>query len=223
MATKWKDLRDNVVRRELRDESETSPVFTDAELMTYYKNAIRTYSGDIPREVISTLNLTAGLADYDIPAGCREIVEITDGTTDFEVSSIFAGVITLSSAPASSGSATIKYRGVHSVPDDENDTSSYVDDDEALIVKLVKAQAYEVLAGDGAKYYRYVEGDITEEQGKTQAQFRAEADALLKEYADEIIKAKEAADALKIATAPMVAGVISREKAVRQTGIYKTG
>lgn len=222
MATKWEDLRDDIIRREIRDEVQASYVFTNAELLTYYGNAIRDYSTQIPREVIGSISGVGGQAEYDLPDACLELVEIGDG--EYTVLDVFANKMELDPTPSVTGSIELKYRAVHSIPTTDSGTSSYDTSDEGLIVKNVKAQCCEVLAMDGAKYYRYVEGDITEEQGKTQQQFRDEATALYQEFWDGVAKSKETKSALSasVITGIPIATKISRQEPERQASIFKT-
>jgi hypothetical protein len=222
MATKWEYLRDDVVRVQLRDESD-APVFTDAELMTYFGNAIKAYSRVIPLEVSGNLSLIADQADYDLPDDCLEIVSIKVGTAKYSVTEIFAGQMTLDPIPSTGATAVIKYRSVHTIPADEDDASSYDAIDEPLIVMHVKAQCWETLAADGAKYYEYTEGDIKENQGKTQAQFRAEADALYAKFNAGVAKSHDDLLARRASGATQtIVGVVSRKAAERSATIFKT-
>jgi hypothetical protein len=225
-ATKWQTLRDDVIRRELRDEADdiSERVFEDDEILRYFGNAIRAYSRVIPREISEDIAFIAGLADYAVPEDCRSIISIKAGDTEYTVTEIFAGKMTLSPIPTATGAAKIKYLGCHSIPTAEDEAGSYDAIDEPLLVLFVRAQCCETLAGDGAKYYRYVEGDITEEQGKTQAQFRAEANSLYAEFQKGLGESAETAIALRsLGCSPMVAGVVSRIPAKREAGIYKKG
>lgn len=217
-------IRGNVistVRRQIRDESKT--VFTDTELQNYYANTIYAYSQYVPREIASTLILLPNVAEYSAPSGLLEAISIKKGSTIYDIVDYFADVITISPVPTVGGNATIKYRGLHTVPTNDNLDSSYDIKDEQLIIKNIIAQCWETLAGDGAKYYEYTEGDVRENQGKTQAQFRAEADKLLAEFEKGCIKS---AEAMKIktelvTTAPTVAGVINRTAPTRNDSILK--
>jgi hypothetical protein len=224
MTTTRKDLRDQI-RRQVRDEASGSYVFTDAELNTYLANAIRAYSKDIPREISTTLNLVDGQAEYSLPEGCREIVSLNVGTTEYSVIDIFAGVMTISPTPTAAAVATFRYRGCHTIPTadtGEGSTSTYDAIDEPLIAMHVKAQCWETLAGDGARYYQYREGDVEENQGKTQEQFRKEADRLYAEFAAGVASSKDTLQALRPTAEHTIAGVVSRESKQRgANSIYR--
>lgn len=216
------DLRD-LIRRKIRDEDETDYVFTDAELNTSIATAIRAYSKLIPREVSDDFAITAGVDEYDAPDGIRKLISIKDGDTEYVVSEIFGGKITLESTPETSVTATIKYLGTHTLPAADDEASTYDEIDESLIVLHVIAQCWETLAGDGARYYDYQEGDIRENQGKTQAQFRTEADKLYGEFNAGVAKSKLDQDALKPAhLEPVFVDAVSRKAASRSTTIYRS-
>lgn len=219
-----KPLRDQV-RREIRDETSTAYVFTDDELNTYLNNAIRAYSKEIPREVKADLALVAGQADYTAPDDLLDIVEISVGATEYAVTEIFGGLMTLSPTPSANATAVCKYRTGHTLPTADTgagSTSTYDPIDEPLIVMHVKAQCWETLAGDGARYYDYSEGDIRENQGKTQDQYRKEANALYAEFDSGVIASKQAREARQPVAARTVAGVISRKQPTASTTIYKS-
>jgi hypothetical protein len=225
MSTSNRSALRTLLRRRIRDES-ASPVFTDDELDVYYANAIREYSKDIPREISETLNLVAGQSEYNHPEGLREIVSIKVGVTEFTVIDIFAGMMTISPTPTAASTAVFRYRGCHTIPasgpDHDNEASSYDAIDEPLILMHIIAQCWETLAGDGARYYEYQEGDVRENQGKTQSQFRAEADSLFSEFNVGVAKSKSALLARRpVTTTPVIAGVSSRKPAPRSKTIYR--
>ena len=218
-----KILRDQI-RREIRDEAQASYVFTDTELNTYLSNTIREYSKRIPREVKASLALIAGQADYDAPEGLREVIGITVGATAYNVTDIFGGLMTLSPVPSVSATAAFKHRGMHTIPTADTgtgSTSTYDSIDEPLIATRVKAQCWETLAGDGAKYYDYQEGDIRENQGKTQDQFRKEADKLFAEFEAGCDLSIEARQVLQPVPTRTMAGVVTRQKPAKSATIYK--
>jgi hypothetical protein len=209
------------IRREIRDETEATYVFTTTELTDYITNAIRAYSQVIPREIKSTLSLTTDEDEYSLPEDCREIVSIKVGTTEYSVIDVFGGLMTVSPTPTADATATFKYRGMHTIPT-ALAASTYDPIDEPLIVKHVRAQCWETLAGDGARYYRYTEGDIEEDQGKTQEQFRKEANALFAEFDAGVQASAEALLARRpVANNVTIAGVISRTKPSRSTTIFR--
>ncbi len=212
-------LRDNVIRREIRDED--AAVFTDAELNTYLNNAILSLSEYLPREVTGTLDLVAGQADYDAPDDLIEVVSITAGATEYHVATVFGGVMTLSPTPSSAGTADLKYRAIHGLLSDDDEVGTYDLRDEPLIVTHVKAQCCQTLAIDGAKYYEYQEGDIRESQGRTQAQFRAEADRLYAEFAEGARLAAQTRQATRPAPSRTMAGVVRRKARAASATIYK--
>lgn len=223
-ASIWSTIRTKV-RRRLRDEDAAAYVFTNDELLDYMGNAVRAYSEIIPREIIGSLALTADEDEYDEPDNCREIVSIlsSDEATEYVPQLVFGGKIKIDPTPSAADTAIFKYRGIHTIPDSDDDASSYDSIDEHLIIRHIIAQAYETLAGDGAKYYQYREGDIEENQGKTQAQFRAEADRMFAEFdagvrlSASTLKARRATP-----TTPTVAAVITRTAASRNASIYKS-
>ena len=222
-ALERKPLRDQI-RREIRDEASASYVFTDSELNTKINNAIRAYSKQIPHEVKATLSLVANQADYAAPEDLRDVVEIKVGTAEYEVTEIFGGLLTLSPTPGASASATFKYRAGHTLPTADSGTgsaSTYDPIDEPLIVKHVTAQCWETLAGDGAKYYDYQEGDIRENQGKTQEQFRKEADKLFVEFDAGVAESKAALLARRPTITRTMAAVVGRKKPTTSMTIYK--
>ena len=222
-ALERKPLRDQI-RREIRDEVETAYVFTDTELNTKINNAIRAYSKMIPREVKATLALVGGQADYTAPEDLRAVVDIRTGETQYEVSEIFGGAMTLTPTPVVSAAATFKYRTGHVLPTADSgagSASSYDPIDEPLVVKHVVAQCWETLAGDGAKYYDYQEGDIRENRGKTQEQFRKEADKLFGEFDAAVADSKDAHEARCPTPTRSMVGVIGRKKPPISTTIYK--
>ncbi len=226
-----KALRDQI-RREIRDENAAAYVFTDPELNAYLNNAIRDYSrgrtlevGGIPREVKTSLQLVANQPDYNAPDDLIDIVEIKVGEAAYEVTDLFGGVMTLSPVPAEAATAVFKYRTVHTLPTADTGTgsaSTFNPMDEPLIAKHIKAQCWETLAGDGARYYDYQEGDIRENQGKTQDQFRKEAAALYAEFDNGVAASKQILVARTPTATRTMAGVVSRKKATASTTIYKS-
>lgn len=226
-----KALRDQI-RREIRDEVAASYVFTDTELDAYLNNAIRDYSrgrtpevGGIPREVKSTLALADGQADYTAPDELLEIVAIKVGDTEYEVTELFGGTMTISPTPSAAAVATFKYKTVHTLPtadEGAGSTSTYDAIDEPLIAQHVRAQCWETLAGDGARYFDYQEGDIRENQGKTQEQFRKEANSLYARFDAGVAASKQARAGRAPVTARTFAGVVTRKATSASTTIYKS-
>lgn len=207
------------IRREVRDEGSVQ-VFSDVELTDYISTAVRAYSQEIPREIIGDLELSAGVAEYAMPAGCREVCSIKAGAMAYIVTDIFGGMMAISPAPSLSAAAKIRYKGCHAAPT-EDATGSYDDIDEPLIVKHVRAQCLESLAGDGARYYKYTEGDVEEDQGQTQKQFRAEADALYAEFRSGVAASKAAFFERRPVTCTPTLGVVARKPAVRGGSVYR--
>jgi hypothetical protein len=208
------------VRSELCDTG-SSPAFSDQEIQEQLNNAILDYSGVIPLESADNLSLLAGVSDYSLPDGCREIVSIKVGTAVFIATEIFGGEFTVTPIPFSSATARIKYRGIHALLDDSADTSTYEQADEPLIIMNARARLLEILAGDNAKYYTYTEGDIQENQGQAQKQLRLEADALFARYSGGMEKSRLAVLARRpVTTAPSV-GTIARKSAPRNGSIYR--
>ncbi|MCE5199798.1 carboxypeptidase-like regulatory domain-containing protein, partial [bacterium] len=211
-----------LLRRLIRDTSVTY-AFSNDELNNCIANAIYAYSKRIPREVKGSLNLVVGQADYPAPENLIELVSIDAGGVTYSITDIFAGEMTLSPTPTTSGAAVLKYKGCHTIPSESQTISSYDSMDEPLIMKHAMAQCWEILAGDGARYYEYTEGDVKENQGKTQAQFRAEADKLYGEFSTDLAesaKAKLAGQPVSGTTHTMAAKV-SRKKTPASTTIYK--
>jgi len=213
------------IRREIRDESSTAYVFTAIELNTKLNNALRAYSKIIPREIKGTLSLVADQADYSAPEDLRAVIQIIVGSTEYACSEIFGGLMTLTPVPSANGAATFKYLAGHTLPTTDTgagSTSTYDPIDEPLIVKHVVGQCWETLAGDGAKYYDYTEGDVRENRGKTQEQFRKEADRLYAEFAAGCAESQAAREALKPVSARTMVGVVSRKKPTTSKTIYKS-
>jgi hypothetical protein len=219
-------IRTNL-RNKTYDTNAAAYVFTDAEWNAYLDNAIRAYSQIIPRQVKGTLSLVAAqYEDYTLPEDCRGIVSIMVGTTEYTVTEVFAGLFSITPAPGASATAVFKYLCVHTLPAADGSASTYDPIDEPLIEMHMLAQACETLSFDGAKYYQYTEGDVAENQGKTQEQFRAEADALLKEFAKRTEASKAQKDEIASVAATgatsTIAAVISRaEHPTRSTTIYR--
>lgn len=223
-ALERKSLRDQI-RREIRDEASTAYVFTDTELNIKLSNALRAYSKHVPREVKAVLSLVANQVDYAAPEDLRAVIDIRAGDTEFAVTEIFGGLMTLSPVPAQGGPATFKYTTGHTLPTADTgngSVSTYDPIDEPLIAKHVIAQCWETLAGDGAKYYDYQEGDIRENRGKTQEQFRKEADRLYGEFDTAAEESAEARQALKPIPARTMATKVSRAKPTPSRTIYRS-
>ena len=207
------------IRREVRDEGSVQ-VFSDVELTDYITTAVRMYSQDIPRGIISDLELSAGVAEYAMPVDCREVCSIKAGAMAYVVMDIFAGMMTISPTPSASSTTKIRYKGLHTAPIADA-SGSYDDIDEPLIVQHVKAQCMESLAGDGARYYKYTEGDVEEDQGQTQKQLRAEAAALYDEFSAGVAASKAAFFERRPVTCTPTLGVVARKPAVRGGSVYK--
>lgn len=220
-ASTLKSLRGRI-RREIRDEDFTNYVFTDTEINGYIGDAIKAYSKVIPREISGDLALVTNQAKYDAPENIHSFVSLAVGNIEYLVTKLFGGKMTISPVPAASGVAEFEYLGCHAIPDDDSDTSTYDSIDEPLIIKHVKAHCWETLAGDAARYYEYEHGDVHEYQGKTQAQFRTEADKLYGEFGIEVASRKEELENRQPNhVTPTVAAVVGHEKPRRSRTIYK--
>ena len=81
---------------------------------------------------------------------------------------------------------------------------------------------HEGLVGAGCPYHEYQRGDNRENQGKSQDQYRKEANALYAEFDSGVIASKQAREARQPVAARTVAGVISRKQPTASTTIYKS-
>jgi hypothetical protein len=216
----WNDLRDRV-RTEIRDTG-ASPVFSDTELADYLRTALAVYSRRIPREVRGTLSLVADQAEYDLPVGCIRIAKIKVGTTPYTASDVYGGKFSVTPTPSANATADIRYTAAHPMPAQETSTLTYDDLDEDIIVKLIRAEVCQTLAQERAKYYKYVEGDVEEDQGKTQSQFQQEADELRADAQSEMAQSIGLRKTGKAQGAGVTrARVASKAKPKRSTTIYR--
>ena len=221
MATRTLSTIRTQIRRILRDETEASYVWTETELNTYINTAVYAFGRRVPKESSASLSLTASEDDYTIPTGATEIVSIKVGDDVYTVIEVFGGSMKLSPTPAAAATATVKYRGWYTqfVVATDASTSDYDLQYEELIDHYVLYLALSAVAGDGARYYQYTEGDISEDQGKTQKYFRDEANAHLLAFEQGCLQAIEERAGLQSAAVAdaVIATKITRLKPERQT------
>ena len=221
MPKTLKQIRD-VVRRRIRDESTTAPVFTDSELNDYIADAINNYSDTIPREISGTLTLQAGVSEYTKPDGFRSLSSLILGSQQYAIPTVFAGIMTVTPTPSTGGVATFAYLGRHTVPTQDTEALTVESQDESCITEFARAMCWATLAGDAARYYRYKEGVVEEDQGKVQAQYRAEADSIFEAVQAKIESAQERVACAQPGADPQLLRVVSRSAPERPRSIYKT-